>query len=115
MKKTILTLILMILTVLCTVLPAFADAIIPDELLEDPVEEPEKENKPAESAENATTAADSPDPNAGRQNGPVDSNAKSVSLPVVACAVGVLLLAVAALIRAVLQNRREAKKDKEIT
>ena len=115
MKKTALTLVLTILVTLSAVLPAFADAIIPEELLgpqaaETKADEPD----PAGSAEEEKTGAQMPDPNAGKQTGRVDSNAKSLSVPVIACAAGVLLIAVAAFIRALLQNRREALKDKEM-
>ena len=128
-KKAVLAALLTLTALFAAVIPTRADLIDPDlldpELLnpvvteaEEEPEEPAEEPEPAETEEadlpdtEATNASSASSAESVPNNNRVDSEAKSLSSVVTALAAGVLLIAVAALIRAIIRNHREAKIDR---
>jgi hypothetical protein len=127
-KKAVLAALLTLTALFAAVIPVRADVIDPDVwdpyntnsgyIEEEPVE-PAEEPAPSEPEEvevsdtEATPASPAPEP--APNNNRVDSEAKSLSTTVTALAAGLLIIAVAALIRAIVRNHREAKIDREMS
>lgn len=117
MKKTAVLLAVLMMTALLSA-PVCADLIDPGLLnpeMSGPIDVPAEKNEAEEATEPANAEqpetpaepAPAPAPNQNR----VDSEAKSLSGPIIALAAGLLIIAVAALIRALVRNHKEAKAD----